>query len=88
MEEKQEFLNAVKAGDETKVRDLLKANAGFAKVKDEKGVSAVLQAVYNGRDKIANILIATGIKLDIFEASAWRNKACPSASSDQSRVGQ
>ncbi|HEY6243342.1 MAG TPA: ankyrin repeat domain-containing protein [Pyrinomonadaceae bacterium] len=70
MEEKQEFLNAVKAGDETKVRDLLKANADFAKVKDEKGVSAVLQAVYNGRDKIANILIATGIKLDIFEASA------------------
>jgi ankyrin repeat protein len=70
MEEKQEFLNAVKAGDETKVRDLLKANANFAKVKDEKGVSAVLQAVYNGRDKIANILIATGMKLDIFEASA------------------
>jgi ankyrin repeat protein len=70
MEEKQEFLNAVKAGDETKVRDLLKANADFAKVKDEKGVSAVLQAVYNDRDKIANILIATGIKLDIFEASA------------------
>jgi uncharacterized protein len=69
-EEKQEFLNAVKAGDETKVRDLLKANADFGKVKDEKGVSAVLQAVYNGRDKIANILIATGIKLDIFEASA------------------
>jgi ankyrin repeat protein len=70
MEEKQEFLNVVKAGDETKVRDLLKANADLAKVKDEKGVSAVLQAVYNGRDKIANILIATGIKLDIFEASA------------------
>jgi ankyrin repeat protein len=70
MEEKQEFLNAVKAGEETKVRDSLKANADFAKVKDEKGVSAVLQAVYNGRDKIANILIATGIKLDIFEASA------------------
>src|ERR1051325_3264221 len=70
MEQKQEFLSAVKAGDETKVRALLKANADFAKVKDEKGVSAVLQAVYNGREEIANILIATGIKLDIFEASA------------------
>ena len=70
MQTKQEFLNAVKAGDETKVRELLKADAELAKAKDEKGVSALLQAVYNGRDKIAQLLIDSGIKLDIFEASA------------------
>jgi uncharacterized protein len=70
MQEKQEFLNAVKAGDETEVRELLKTNAELAKTKDEKGVSAVLQAVYNGHDKIAQLLIASGVKLDIFEASA------------------
>ena len=70
MQTKQEFLKAVKAGDETKVRELLKTDTGLAKAKDEKGVSAVLQAVYNGRDKVAQLLIASGIKLDIFEASA------------------
>jgi ankyrin repeat protein len=70
MQMKQEFLNAVKAGDETKVRELLKTDAELAQAKDEKGVSAVLQAVYYGREKIAELLIASGIKLDIFEASA------------------
>jgi len=70
MQLKQEFLNAVKAGDGTKVRELLKGDPELATVKDEKGVSAVLQAVYNGHDNIAQILIASRIKLDIFEASA------------------
>jgi ankyrin repeat protein len=70
METKQEFLTAVKEGNEKKVRELLKANSGLAKVADEKGVSALLQAVYNGRNAIADLLIASGIQLNIFEASA------------------
>ncbi|HJP92208.1 MAG TPA: ankyrin repeat domain-containing protein [Pyrinomonadaceae bacterium] len=67
---KPEFLNAVKEGDEAKVRELLGTNSDLATVTDENGVSAVLQAVYRGHDKIAQVLIASGLKLNIFEASA------------------
>jgi ankyrin repeat protein len=70
VEMKQEFLTAIKEGNESKVRELMKTNSDLAKIIDEKGVSAVLQAVYNGRDKIAQLLIASGIELNIFEASA------------------
>ena len=70
MESKQEFLKAVTEGDEARVRELLKSNRALAGVTDEKGVSALLQAVYNGREKVAEILIASGLKLNIFEASA------------------
>jgi uncharacterized protein len=70
MENKQEFLKAVKEGNEARVRELLKTNRALAGITDEKGVSALLQAVYNGRGKVAEILIASGLKLNIFEASA------------------
>ena len=67
---KQEFLTAVKEGNETKVRELLKTNSGIGNVTDENGVSAVLLAVYHGRNNIAQLLIASGLTLNIFEASA------------------
>jgi uncharacterized protein len=70
METKQEFLKAVTQGNEARVRELLKTNRALASVTDEKGVSALLQAVYNGHKKVADILIASGIRLNIFEASA------------------
>jgi ankyrin repeat protein len=70
METKQEFLKAVTEGNEAKVRELLKSNRALASITDEKGVSALLQAVYNGRNNVAEVLIASGIKLNIFEASA------------------
>jgi ankyrin repeat protein len=70
METKQDFLKAVTEGNEARVRELLKSNRALAGITDEKGVSALLQAVYNGRNKVAEILIASGLKLNIFEASA------------------
>jgi len=73
MKLKQEFLTAVREGNETKVRDLLKQDSDLAKVTDEQGVSALLQAVYNGRQKVAELLIATGLTLNVFEASATGN---------------
>src|SRR2546423_7666628 len=70
MQMKQEFLTAVKEGNETKVRELFKTNSGIGNVTDENGVSAVLLAVYHGRNNIAQLLIASGLTLNIFEASA------------------
>jgi ankyrin repeat protein len=70
MEMKQEFLKEVTQGNDAKVRELLKTNPKLARITDEKGVSALLQAVYNGRNNTANLLLNSGIKLNIFEASA------------------
>ena len=67
---KQEFLSAVKQGDVAKVRELLRKNPSLARVTDENGVSALLQAVYNGRNDVADLLLASVVKLNIFEASA------------------
>jgi len=65
-----EFLKAVTEGDAAKVRELLKKKPSLAKTKGRDGVSALLQAVYRGRDEVVNLLLASGMKLDIFEASA------------------
>ena len=70
MEKKNEFFKAVTEGDEAKVRELLKTDQLLATVTDEQGVSALLQAIYHDRNKVAEILIASGINLNIFEASA------------------
>src|SRR5947209_6981715 len=66
----REFLAAVREGNAAKVRELLKENPLLAKTRGQDGVSALLQAVYRGRDEIVNLLLASGIKLDIFEAAA------------------
>ena len=70
MQMRQEFLTAVKEGNEIKIRELLKTNPTVVNVTDENGVSAVLLAVYHGRNNIAQLLIASGLALNIFEASA------------------
>ena len=70
MPTEREFLKAVTEGDAAKVRDLLKKNPALAKTRGQDGVSALLQAVYRGRDEIVSLLLASGTELDIFEAAA------------------
>jgi uncharacterized protein len=70
MPTEQEFLRAVADGDAAEVRDLLKKKPSLANTKGQDGVSALLQAVYRGRGEIVSLILATGIELDIFEASA------------------
>lgn len=70
MTPKQEFLVAVKNGEALKVREMLKRDPTLATAATAKGVSALLVAVYNGKKEIADLLLSTGIKLNIFEASA------------------
>ena len=65
-----EFLKAVTEGDAAKARELLKKNPSLAKARGQDGVSALLQAVYRGHDRIVSLLLASGIELDIFEAAA------------------
>lgn len=65
-----EFLKAVTEGDAAKTRELLKKNPSLTKARGRDGVSALLQAVYRGRNEIVNLLLSTKIELDIFEAAA------------------
>lgn len=66
----EDFLNAVAKGDVAKVKEMLKADPALASTKDKNGVSAILKAAYYRKKDVVAVLLATGIELNIFEASA------------------
>ncbi len=70
MESTAVFLDAVKAGELTRVKELLHADPGLAKARNDSGVSAVLVALYYGRKEIAEVMLGARTDLDIFEAAA------------------
>ncbi|MFN0009707.1 MAG: ankyrin repeat domain-containing protein [Planctomycetota bacterium] len=63
----QEFLAAVRAGDESEVRRQLSARPDLAAARDAAGVSALLHAHLSGHPAIAAILRSQGLELDIAE---------------------
>ncbi len=60
----------VKAGDVAGVSQLLDADPALVNSRDDKGNSALLLALYYGHKEIADLLIAKGAELSIFEAAA------------------
>ncbi|PYV86095.1 MAG: hypothetical protein DMG05_20860 [Acidobacteria bacterium] len=66
----REMIDAVKSGDVAKVKALLETDAALVNAQAESGESAILLATYYGRKEVAEVLLATGAELDIFEASA------------------
>jgi ankyrin repeat protein len=66
----QKFLDAVKAGDVAAVRALLDADPNLITARDGVGNSAVLLAIYYGKESVKELLLETGVELDIFEAAA------------------
>jgi ankyrin repeat protein len=70
MEPADALLEAVKAGDEARLRALLTEHPGLAAARTAGGVSAVLLAVYYGHPALAEALLAAGITPDVFEAAA------------------
>lgn len=67
---KEEFLKAVIEGDVARVKEMIKADTSLAQARDEKGVSAILKGVYYGKKEVVATLVASGVELNIFEASA------------------
>jgi ankyrin repeat protein len=61
---------AVVAGDLEAVRALVASDPSVASARDEQGLSAIMQALYRGRDDIVAVLLAADPELDVFEASA------------------
>ncbi len=65
-----EIFDAIRSGDLTRVKTLLDADASLASAKNENGVSAVLTAIYSGRQEIRDLLLARGAKLELQDAVA------------------
>src|SRR5258708_1096078 len=66
----QEFIDSIKKGDLTKVREMLKQDPSLIKATAKNGASAIQVAVYVRQKPIIDLLVATGVELNIFEAAA------------------
>ena len=63
-------IDAIKAGDDDRVRELVAADPSHARTRDENGVSALLVALYHGRLAAVDALRAPSEPIDAFEAAA------------------
>src|SRR5207247_11161104 len=70
IESPPEFIEAVKRGDVSKVRDLVRANPALLRSRTKRGLSPVLVALYSGQKVAAANLIALGADLDVHDAAA------------------
>jgi uncharacterized protein len=70
MDNEKEFFAAIRAGDASAVRSLLNADPALATARNEQGHSPVLAAVYSGRAEVRDLLIASGVTLELHEAVA------------------
>jgi ankyrin repeat protein len=66
----KQFFDVIKKGDKAEVQKFLKQEPSLAKTSDEKNRTAILFAVYAGHKDIAEMLIASGVEPNIFEAAA------------------
>jgi len=64
------LFDAIKAGEFERVKEIVSADPALVNSRNESGETAVLTAVYNRQKAIANLLVARGATLTIFEASA------------------
>src|SRR6267143_2183484 len=61
----QEFIDSIKTGDLAKVRELLKQDPALIKATSKNGASAIQVAVYVRQKPITDLLLATGVELNI-----------------------
>jgi len=73
MSNQKPLFGAIRAGDLAAVKSLVGADASLASAKNDSGVSAVLTAVYMGRNEIRDFLLASGAALELPEAAALGN---------------
>ena len=73
LEATKEFMDALGAGNITKIRQQLAADPSLPHARNKNGVSAVVLAMYSGHRDIAELLSSKKPELDIFEASSVGN---------------
>lgn len=70
MNDQAEVIAAVQTANQEKLAALLAKDASLASARDDKGVSAIMHALYQRRSELLKSLLAANPTLDIFEASA------------------
>jgi len=75
MSNQKPLFDAIRAGDLDAVKSLVGADATFASARNDSGTSALLTAVYMGRNEIRDFLLASGAVLELPEAAALGNLA-------------
>ena len=70
-----DVLAAVHSGDLDLLRQIISRDRAAASARDSVGVSALLNALYRGRQDMVEVLLSAGLPLDIFEAAALGNSA-------------
>jgi ankyrin repeat protein len=75
MSEQKALFEAIRSGDLTAVKSLVRADASLASATNDSGVSSVLTAVYMGHGEIRDFLIASGATLGLPEAAVIGNLA-------------
>jgi RNA polymerase sigma factor (sigma-70 family) len=65
-----DILKAARAGDLGKVKELLEQDPRLLRARDPMGNTALILAVNSGHHELAELLLASGVQLDIHEASA------------------
>ncbi len=65
-----EFLDAIKNGDTTRMNQLLNENPTLSNATEKNGVSAIFLALYRGNKTAAFAIASRKPELDVFEASA------------------
>lgn len=65
-----DFWGAIASGDLTQIQELLKDDGSLASARNDKGISAVMIAMYHRRPDIAGALAAAGAPLDLMELIA------------------
>lgn len=66
----QEFFDAIKKGNLQRVSELIRQQPSLRQASTKNGTTPILLAVYADHRDIAESIIASGVELNIFEASA------------------
>jgi len=64
----EDFFDAIRTGDQTRVRTLVEANPSLLSAKDSQGLGPFTVARYSRQNAIAEFLLTRGVELDIFAA--------------------
>lgn len=70
MDSQQAVIAAIQAGDAEQLKSLLAEDRSRAAARDATGVSALMHALYRQRKDLVDLLRATGLEPDIFEAAS------------------
>jgi ankyrin repeat protein len=72
----ERFFSCIEDGDFEEVKEMLEEDPSLANARSLDGMSAVLAAMYHGHPGIAQLIIAHGAQLNIFEAAAVGRLDC------------